>query len=292
MKLGDFYNCVVKFGSRLDVRGPNKKINYFPDTALLHGDPDINVKKILIGIDMEVPEIILAESIRNREGLDLVISHHPEGRAYASLYEVMSLQIDMLAKAGLAKKVAQELLEIRMREVERRVLPQNHMRSVDAARILNMPYMCMHTPADNHVSDFLTKFINRNKPDRLCDLIVLLLQMPEYRDAQSYGCAPRIILGNPNKKVGKVFMEMTGGTEGSKDVYSKLYKAGIRTLLCMHLSEEHLKKAADANLNVVIAGHISSDTLGINLLLDKIEDEAGEAFEVINCSGFRRFKRN
>jgi putative NIF3 family GTP cyclohydrolase 1 type 2 len=85
---------------------------------------------------------------------------------------------------------------------------------------------------------------------------------------------------------------MTGGTEGSKDVFDKLYKAGVRTLISMHLSEEHFKKVKDANLNVVIAGHISSDTLGLNLLLDRIEKQAGERFEITACSGFNRVRRN
>jgi hypothetical protein len=59
----------------------------------------------------------------------------------------------------------------------------------------------------------------------------------------------------------------------------------------MHLSEEHFKKVKDANLNVVIAGHISSDTLGLNLLLDRIEKESKETFQVISFSGFDRIKR-
>jgi putative NIF3 family GTP cyclohydrolase 1 type 2 len=59
----------------------------------------------------------------------------------------------------------------------------------------------------------------------------------------------------------------------------------------MHLSEGHFKKAKEANLNVVIAGHISSDTLGLNLLLDNIEESAKQDFEVIACSGFTRIKR-
>jgi len=58
----------------------------------------------------------------------------------------------------------------------------------------------------------------------------------------------------------------------------------------MHLSEEHFSKVKDANLNAVIAGHISSDTLGLNLLLDRIE-QAGEKFQIINCSGFNRIRR-
>ena len=92
--------------------------------------------------------------------------------------------------------------------------------------------------------------------------------------------------------MGKILVEMTGGTEGSHDVFDKLYKAGVRTLVSMHLSEEHFKKVKDANLNVVIAGHISSDTLGINLILDRLEREAQYAFQTINCSGFNRIRRD
>ena len=77
----------------------------------------------------------------------------------------------------------------------------------------------------------------------------------------------------------------------SYDVFGKLYKAGVRTLVSMHLSEEHFKKVKDANLNVVIAGHISSDTLGLNLLLDNIEKSAKQQFQVIACSGFTRIRR-
>ena len=83
---------------------------------------------------------------------------------------------------------------------------------------------------------------------------------------------------------------MTEGTEGPRDVFDKLYKAGVRTLVCMHLSEEHFKKVKDTHLNVVIAGHISSDTLGLNLLLDRVDQE--EPLDVMECSGFKRIKRN
>jgi len=292
MKLSKFYNLVIKFGIQHDPRKGRPVARYFPDTALLNGSGDTEVKKILMGIDMEVPELLLADTIRTREGLDLVISHHPEGPAYAALYEVMQLQVDMLVKVGVAKKVAEELLKARKDEVERKILPQNHMRSVDAARLLGLPFMCMHTPADNQVAHFLSELMRKKKPKIVNDIIDILSEIQEYKEAQAIGAGPRIILGHPNRIVGKIFLEMTGGTEGSKDVYDKLYRRGIRTLVSMHLSEEHFKKVKDANLNVVIAGHISSDTLGLNLLLDKIEQEGGEKFEVINCSGFRRIKRN
>jgi putative NIF3 family GTP cyclohydrolase 1 type 2 len=127
------------------------------------------------------------------------------------------------------------------------------------------------------------------KPKKVQDIVDILMNIPEYQEAKNNLAGPRIILGNPKREVGKILVEMTGGTEGSRDVFDKLYKVGVKTLISMHLSEEHFKKVKDANLNVVIAGHISSDTLGLNLLLDRIEKE--EKLDIIECSGFRRIRR-
>ena len=57
----------------------------------------------------------------------------------------------------------------------------------------------------------------------------------------------------------------------------------------MHLSEEHFKHAKGEHINVIIAGHIASDALGLNLLLDSVE--AREKLRIIPCSGFVRIKR-
>ena len=83
---------------------------------------------------------------------------------------------------------------------------------------------------------------------------------------------------------------MTGGTEGAKEIAEKFSAAGISTLVGMHFSEEYLDNAKKANLNIVIAGHISSDTLGLNLLFDEIEKE--EKLEFVNIAGFERIRRS
>ncbi|MFH0918357.1 MAG: NGG1p interacting factor NIF3 [Candidatus Omnitrophota bacterium] len=294
MRLIDFYNCALHFGRLADPRKDKSGIKSFPDSAILFGKPNTQVKKIMVGIDIEVAELLLADRIRQKEGLDLVIAHHPEGKAYAGLSEVMRLQVDLLTQAGVSRKTAARLLEARMAEVARRVLPQNHTRPVDAARLLNLPFMNVHTPADNHVYRYLEAIFKQkvNRPCLVGDLVKILNTIAEYQIAAKFNTGPRIILGNPKRPVGKILLEMTGGTEGSKDVFDKLYKAGVRTLVSMHLSEEHFKKVKDANLNVVIAGHISSDTLGLNLLLDNIEKYAKQDFGVIACSGFTRIKRS
>ncbi|MFH1578193.1 MAG: NGG1p interacting factor NIF3 [Candidatus Omnitrophota bacterium] len=286
MKLSVLYNQAVKLGRRYDPRG-NRPWRY-ADSAILFGKLNTEVKKILVGIDMEVSELLLADKLRERQGLDLVIAHHPEGWALAHFYEVMKLQVDLLKGAGVDSDVAHQLIEDRQNEIQRKVLPVNHMRAVDAARLLNLPFICLHTPADNHVSFFIDRLLRKERPKQLRGIIDILHTLPEYRQAKKNYAGPRIISGNPYSNPGKIFVEMTGGTEGSKGALGKLARRGIRTLVSMHQSEEYLRKAKEKNLNVVIAGHISSDNLGLNLLLDGIEKR--EKLEVISCSGFRRFK--
>ncbi|HXX54246.1 MAG TPA: NGG1p interacting factor NIF3, partial [Thermodesulfovibrionales bacterium] len=119
----------------------------------------------------------------------------------------------------------------------------------------------------------------------------ILKVLPEYTEAAQNGTGPKILLGSGARKAGKIFVDMTGGTEGSKDIFGSMTSSGINTIVAMHLSEEHRKEAEKNHLNVVIAGHISSDNLGMNLLLDELVKASGTAFTVYECSGFRRVNR-
>jgi putative NIF3 family GTP cyclohydrolase 1 type 2 len=290
VKLGDFYRHIVNVGKLRDPR-PRSRVKGFEDSGILFGDHSREVRKILVGIDMEAPELVLADRLREKKGVDCVMAHHPEGAALAGLPEVMALQTDILVQVGVSQDTARELMEERMREVSRGVSPANHSRAVDAARILDMPFLCAHTPADNQVAYFLERLCARRKPRTLQAIVDMLLEIPEYRYAREQKTGPVIIAGSPRRAPGRIFVEMTGGTEGHREVYDKLYKAGVRTLISMHLAEDHFRKVKDANLNVIIAGHVSSDTLGMNLLLDGVEKAARERLETVDCSGFRRVRR-
>lgn len=268
-----------------------KLANPYADSRVLHGDADREVKKVLAGIDMEVPEILLADRLNERgAGIDLVLAHHPEGRAYANFYEVMAMQADILNRFGVPINVAEGQLSARMKEVERSVMPVNHTRPVDAARLLNIPFACLHTPADNMVSRHLQALFDREAPAKLKDVIKFLREIPEYRAAARNNAGPRIFSGSEDQRTGKVFVDMTGGTSGSKDTIERLSQSGVGTIVGMHLSEDHRKEAEKHHIRVVIAGHISSDNLGLNLLLDAVQKK--HSFEVLECSGFMRVKRS
>lgn len=296
MRLSQFYAQAIKFGRDCDPRGKQflqkrfKNSNPYPDSQILHGEINREVKNLLIGIDIEVPEILLADRLRQKQGLDLVIAHHPEGKALFGLSEVMRLQVKLLKQVGIKEEIAKDLVAQRQFEVERRFLPSNYMRAVDAARILNLPFLCLHTVADNQVAHFLQGLFRKKNPRRLQEIMQILEEIPEYRLAKKEGAGPRIVLGKPQSPVGKILIEMTGGTEGSKEVFPRLYEEGVRTLVCMHASEEHFRKIKETNLNVIIAGHISSDSLGLNLLLDRISKDT--RLNITECSGFRRIRRS
>jgi putative NIF3 family GTP cyclohydrolase 1 type 2 len=266
--------------------------NPFSDTRVLNGDLNTEVKKVIVGIDMGPGEILLTHLLSKEKGqkIDLIISHHPEGLALAQLYDVMKLQADLLASYGVNISVAEQLMEKRISEIERRLLPVNHNRAVDVARVLGIPMMCIHTPADNCVTSYLKKTFEKKKPYQLKDLMKIIKNIPEYKKLEKMQVPPKIVSGSENSKCGKIYVDMTGGTAGSKEIFEKYANSGISTLVCMHLSEEHLENAKKAKLNAVIAGHISSDVLGLNLLFDALEKD--EKLEFVNVSGFERIRTN
>ncbi len=317
MKLHEFFTAAIQAGIDADLRGrtaiekelrevrrsfdalkpdeqavfdPEKLEHPYTDSRILHGSHQNEVKKVLAGIDIEAGELLLADRLNQKgAGIDLVVSHHPEGRAYANFYEVMKMQADIFNRFGVPINVAENLLRDRMKEVEHKLLPANHTRSVDVARLLDIPFVCLHTPADNMVVAYLQDLFDHEKPDRLRDVMDLLKKIPEYQEAVKNNAGPRILLGAEDQRCGKIFVDMTGGTEGPKDIMERLSQSGVGTMVAMHLTEDHRKEAEKHHIHVVIAGHISSDTLGLNLLLDKIE--AREPISIVACSGFKRIKR-
>lgn len=264
----------------------DKLTNPYMDSAIHFDNGKKNIKKIMSGIDIDTAEIMLAEEL---DDIDLVIAHHPMGKAYSNFHDVMHLQADVYAQYGVPINVAESLTKLRMSEVARGINPINHYKVVDAARLMNINLINVHSSADNLVASFLRKKIEKEKPEYVGDIMKILLEIPEYKEAARRGFGPTIFAGSEDARAGKIALtEITGGTEGSAKLYEKLSNAGVGTVIGMHISEEHKKEAEKAHINVVIAGHISSDSLGMNLFLDELEKKG---IEIIPCSGLIRVSR-
>ncbi|MFH1401386.1 MAG: NGG1p interacting factor NIF3 [Parcubacteria group bacterium] len=312
MKIQEIYNLAVEMGVKADLRGEGRvkknldrlkekygKMNKeeksdfdaerlknpYSDTRI-HFDSGKDIKKIMAGIDIEVGELLLADKIGE---IDMILSHHPLGGALASLDDVMHLQEEVLELYGVSINVAQGLLKEKIGEVSRKISPSNLYQEIDAAKILGISLINVHTPADNLVASFLKKEIENKNPEYVEDILKILDGIPEYQEAKRKKFGPSLFSGQPDNRCGKIaFTEITGGTEGTPKIYEKLATAGVGTIIAMHLSEEHKKEAEAANINVVVAGHISSDSLGMNLFLDELEKKG---IEIIPCSGLIRISR-
>lgn len=317
MNLTEFYKFVIEEGVSHDPRGVERvKLeikrkkeefekmeaakkrefdqetlsNPYSDTRILNNTKK-EIKNILVGIDIETPELLLADRLKLQgKKIELAFAHHPQGRAYANFYEVMGMQADILNKYGVPINIAEDLLAKRIKDVSRKVMPVNHFRAVDAAELLDIPFICVHTPVDNCVTTYLQELLDKKRPERVEDVFELLKEIPEYKQSTARGSGPKVIVGSEKRRAGKIFVDMTGGTEGSEGALEKLSDSGIGTIVGMHMSEKHYQNAEKFHINVVIAGHIASDTLGLNLLLDRVIKKFGP-LNIISCSGFYRVKR-
>lgn len=266
--------------------------NPYADTRILTTGLNKNVKRIMVGIDIDTGEVMLANELSKKKSIDLIIGHHPVGVGLAGLGDVMDLQIELLHKYGVPINIAEDITKLRMSEVSRGVNASNHNKVVDSANLMGFELMCTHTVADNLVAKFLFDFIKKNEKnlERVKDLIKLLKTIPEYKEACKTKVGPKLFVGDEDRYLGKIAVtEITGGTSGSKDSYEKIANAGIGTIVGMHMGEDHRKYAQKAHLNIVIAGHMSSDSIGMNLFCDELEKKG---IEIIPCSGFIRYSRN
>ncbi|HEX7586212.1 MAG TPA: NGG1p interacting factor NIF3 [Patescibacteria group bacterium] len=280
------------FKEEKEIFDLEKLTNPYSDTRI-HFDNGIkNVKRVMVGIDIDSADMMVARYLSNhnpKEPIDLVINHHPIGKALLDLGDVMHLQADVWEQYGMPINIAESITKLRVSEVSRDVNPANSFKVIDTAKILNLSLMNVHTPADNLVAQFVRKKIEKNKPEYVGDILKSLLEIPEYKQAAKMGFGPRLFTGTEDNRVGKIaFAEITGGTEGSPKIYEKVAAAGIGTIISMHQSEEHRKEAEKYHINVVIAGHISSDSIGMNLFLDELEKRG---IKILPTSGLIRHSR-
>lgn len=268
--------------------------NPYHDSTVYYGKESMPVKKVIVGIDVEGPEILLVHELNktNKNPIDLIIWHHPEGGALLGIAKLQKgIAPAVASNTGVPINIAEKVEFPRVWEVAQRFSPMNHNRALPFAKMLNIPYMWIHTPADNCVHKYLENLVEKNSKslDCLQDIIDMLMKEPEMQVAKRNGSGPDIWSGDKDSKCGKIVVTwITGGTESSKNIYEEYKNAGVGTILEMHMSAEHLEQAKKNNLNVIMTDHMASDSLGMNLILDELEKQG---VEILDFSGFTRYSR-
>ncbi|KXG74826.1 Nif3-like dinuclear metal center hexameric protein [Thermotalea metallivorans] len=240
-----------------------------------------DIKKVLIGIDMETPELLLAKEL----GMDLVISHHPHtGEQEVYFHKVMAVQIDKMVEFGVPINKAQKALKKKIGILERASHGKNYDKVRSAAKLLKMPYMNIHLPADIITEKFVQNHINEkikgHPKATLKDLMEYLNEIHEYRHTPA---GPVIRVGSEGDYAGKVAVLMAGGTNGGADVFKAYFEAGVGTIICMHVPDDVREEVEKQNIgNVIVAGHMASDSIGLNIFIRELEKRG---LEVIRMSG-------
>lgn len=294
MNLGELSDFIVKETIEADPRDKKelqKKqlAEIYPDSGIIFGNLETPVRTILVGIDIGVEELLLAKMLDVEKKIDLVLSHHSIGIAMANSRKAIDVQKFMLLNAGVKSGKIGEMIRAEKEKSQRRAMVSNCFRAESAARILGIPILCVHTPADNLAQSFVEARIAGCNSKNLGELRCVLEGIGEFAKAKLNGIGPAIFSGTEKNKCGKIFLDLTGMKPVSKGGIKMLASCGTKTIVAAHLEEESLEEAKKKKLNVLFSGHIASDSLGMNLLLDKIE-KAGE-ITVTCCSGFERIKR-
>ena len=235
--------------------------------------PGENIKKVLMGVDMDTAELMLAKQL----GYDCVVSHHPTN-THPNILDVMDNHIIKLEKLGVPRNKSQKALAPRKDELSYGKHVANSRRSESAAQLLNMPYVSLHTPADIIGEAVVQKFLDdkfANKPEtKLDDIVKSLEGIGEYKNAAR---KPVIRVGNKDSYAGKIYVLMSGYTGPGAAVLKAYFDGGVGTLVMMHIPEKDAKELKDHGVgNVIIAGHMSSDSIGMNKIADKWREHGVE----------------
>ena len=225
--------------------------------------PGENIKKVLFGVDMDTAELLLAKEL----GFDCVVSHHPRN-TNTEMLDLMHRHITNLEDLGVPRNKGQKLLAERKEELGYNQHVSNSRRSESAAKLLGMPFMCIHTPTDFIGEAIVQQFLDekfKDKPDtRVKEICEALEGLEEYEKSAR---KPVIRAGAPDSYAGKIYVLMSGLTGPGTKITKEYFEAGVGTLVLMHIPEKDVKAVKEQGIgNVVVAGHMSSDSIGINVV--------------------------
>jgi len=175
---------------------------------ILDGGQSKGIKRILVGIDIGIGELLMADQLAQKgKGFDLVIAHHLRGITLVGLYNVMSVKMDHLVNLGLQRKIAKDLMRKRIGGVVCSLHSVNYNLDVDAAKLLNIPFMCCHLPVGNYVARYLQKCVNLKKTKTLKQFVDLLMKETEYRHSAAFKAGPETLIGKAKDMAGGTYYE-------------------------------------------------------------------------------------
>ena len=320
MTLRDLYETSIQLGMALDVRGEaalhrqmaqrreehaalpawqqpyydqERFRNPFGDVRIVNGPDDVELETVLLGINIGIDELLLADRLRSKgTKIDAVIAHHTTGIgvAISLVHDFMPVSIDFMVEEGVPRAKAEECIN-RYIEEKSQSLEDTARIGPDTAKLLGFPLACIHTPADYYIGEGVRPVVEAAQPQTVGDVVQALMHIPEVQSAARIGAEPRVMSGEESWPAGRMLLKFGGGYILPPDAYTLLGKAGVNTVLQIGCAPAHARAAQEAGVAIVRIAHAACDNIGINLLLDEVERRLGP-LNVIPCNYFERIKRN
>ncbi|HVG98783.1 MAG TPA: hypothetical protein VNK05_17885 [Chloroflexota bacterium] len=320
MNLRELYETSIRLGMALDVRGEaalraqmervrreyealpeaqrpafdrERFRNPFGDVRIAVGPEDVELRTILLGINIGVPELLLADRLRSRgQRIDAVIAHHTSGIGIAPslVHDFMPVAIEFLTGEGVPRDAAERVIGAYVEE-KWRDLEDFHRSGPDTARLLGFPLACIHTPADYYIGEGVRPAVEAAAPRTVGDVQRAIDALPEVQGAaRAAGASTRVMSGTADWPAGRMLLKFGGGYILPPEAYTLLGEAGVNTVVQIGCTPVHARAAEAAGVAIVRVPHAACDNIGINLLLDAVEQIHGP-LEVIACNSFERIRR-
>jgi len=248
--------------------------------------PCENVERVLLGIDMEAQDLLSARA----GGFDLVLAHHP--LSWTTFLDVMDRHETFMVEAGVPQKEAKRACE-ENRAFWEALADHGHaergVRDLCAlAEELDLGLMNIHLPCDELGRRILQEQANELAPSgTVSALIDRYASLPEIEAAEE---GVSLACGSADRELGQTVVIHAAGVNGGYPVANALFESGVDTVVYIHLfSEEQADRLREEGKgSLIVTGHYGSDSLGINPLVDALEQKG---IEVVCCNKMVRIRR-
>ncbi|MHA2500920.1 MAG: hypothetical protein ACXAEL_15225 [Candidatus Hodarchaeales archaeon] len=242
-----------------------------PDSAIYVPGDDIS--KILYGIDIGTAELLYAK----KNDFDCVIAHHPLGCVEA--WRVFLWHIPQLESKGVPSEEAQEIVQQKASSLKFGFHARNYDAVPSFARQLGLPFLNIHSPSDELGRRMIQGAIDdlqKEKGDVELKEIgpYLKRKFKEFEKAQTQ---VEIAKGKDNDRLGQFIFSHGALTNGGFELAETYYRYGVDTVIYIHISPTDLNRiSALEDGQLIITGHLVSDSVGINPFLDRLSHKKCE----------------
>jgi len=248
------------------------------DTAIYR--PGRGIKRVLIGIDLEGAELVVAKE----QGFDLALAHHPAGgTAVLRMDQVFARHVELMVRAGVPEAAAQAAVEDKLYEDRITGQIRNYDQLPALARLLGLPYMNIHTPLDEIGRRRMAEAAAEMSPAQtVADLIAHFRErFGEFRHALT---EIQCLVGHARNRLGRVAVAHGAGTNGGYPVAKAYFNHGVDTVVYIHCQPVAARRLAQEyggkGKNLVVTGHIASDSVGINPFVQALREKGLEVVPV------------